>query len=68
MLNKWQQENYNETNVKKLICHFNDKKDYILNYKILKLYLKLGLTIKKINKVVEFKQDNFMESYIVKKI
>ena len=66
MLNKWQQENYIETNVKKLICHFNDKKDYILNYKILKLYLKLGLTIKKINKVVEFKQDDFMKSYIIK--
>ena len=65
-LNEWQQEKYTETNIKKLLLTFFDKNDYVINYRLLKLYLKLGLKIKKVNKVLEYTQENFMESYILK--
>ena len=65
-LNEWQQENYKESKIKKLLLTFFDKKDYVINYRLLKLYLQLGLKIKKVNKVLQYKQENFMESYILK--
>ena len=65
-LNEWQQEDYNETKIKKLITNFNDKSNYVINYRILKLYLKLGLKITKINRVLQYEQDNYMKSYIMK--
>jgi hypothetical protein len=65
-LNKWQQKKYVETNIEKLVTTFHDKLNYVINYKLLKLYLKLGLKITKINRVLEFKQDNYMKSYIMK--
>lgn len=66
MLNGWQSENRKETKVMKLVTSFHDKKEYGLNYRLLKLYLKLGLKITKINRVLQFTQSNFMESYIMK--
>ena len=41
-LNKWQQNDYIETNIEKLVTTFHDKLNYVINYKLLKLYLKLG--------------------------
>ena len=52
--------------LKKLVTSFDDKNNYVLNYRILKLYLSLGLELVKVNRVIEFEQDNFMESYILK--
>ena len=34
MLNIWQQENYNESSVKKLITSFEDKENYGINYRL----------------------------------
>ena len=65
-LNEWQKEDYNESNIKKLITNFHDKINYVVNYRILKLYLELGLKITKVNRVLQYEQDNFMESYIMK--
>ena len=39
MLNIWQQENYKESSVKKLITSFEDKENYGINYRLLKLYI-----------------------------
>ena len=73
MLNTWQQENYNESSVKKLITSFDDKQNYGINYRLFKLYIKLGIKINfrlltlyiklgikitKINRVLECNQDN----------
>ncbi len=66
MLNKWQTVDRKETKVKKLITSFNDKKRFGLNYRLLKLYLQLGLKITKIHRVLQFTQSNFMDSYIMK--
>ena len=38
-LNLWQQENYKESDTKKLCLTFHDKKDYVVNYRYLKLAL-----------------------------
>jgi hypothetical protein len=64
-LNGWQQEEHKKTKIKKLCCTFNDKKDYVINYRYLKLVLSLGVTLKKVNRVLEYKQKDFMKPYIM---
>lgn len=51
-------------NVNKLITTLNDKNNYVLYYKNLKLYLQLGLKLKKVHKVLEFSEAPIMKSYI----
>ena len=40
----------------KLLSHLGPQKDYVVYYTTLKTYLKLGLKLDKINKVLQFKQ------------
>ena len=65
-LNDWQQNKYKESNIKKLITSFHDKSNYVVNYRLLKLFLSLGLVLKKVNRVIEYDQDDYMKSYIMK--
>jgi hypothetical protein len=65
LLNKWQQEDRQDGKIGKLCTSFEDKKDYVINYRLLQLYIQLGLKIK-VNKVLQYDQSNFMESYIMK--
>ena len=39
-------------NVKKLVLNFFDKEKYVIHYESLKLYLRLGLKLKKIHRVL----------------
>lgn len=64
-LNTWQQENYRQSSIKKLILSFTDKDKYIVNYRYLKLALTLGYKLVKVHRVLEFSQTNFLESYIL---
>ena len=66
MLNIHQQENRKETSIDKLTTSFYDKIKYGVSYRLLKLYLQLGLKLVKVHRVLEYTQSNFMESYIVK--
>ena len=50
--------------VEKLLCHFNKKKNYIIHYKTLELYVSLGMKISKIHRAIEFTEESFMHSYI----
>ena len=50
-------------NVKKLVSHFFDKEKYVLNYENLKLCLRLGLKLKKIHRVSEFNQSQWLKPY-----
>jgi len=68
MLNYHFRENLNDNKVNKLIITFNDKTSYGVNYQLLKLYIQFGLRIKKVNRVLQYTQSNFMESYIIKNI
>jgi hypothetical protein len=66
MLNSWQSKDRLETKIEKLCTSFQDKLNFGVNYRELKLMIKLGLKITKYNRVVQFKQSDFMKSYIMK--
>lgn len=51
-------------NVEKLVPNLMDKKKYVVHYKNLQLYLKLGMKIKKIHRILEFDEKPWMEPYI----
>jgi hypothetical protein len=63
-LNLWQQEDYTESKIKKLILSLEDKENYVIHYRYLKLALQLGLKLKKVHRVVEYEQAPIMKSYI----
>ena len=56
--------NISSGNVNKLITTLNDKKNYVLHEENLKLYLSLGLKLKKIHRVLEFSEKPWLKQYI----
>ena len=48
----------------KLILDLNHKEKYVLHYLNLKLYLELGLELKKVHRVLRFKQSKWLAPYI----
>ena len=44
------------SNVKKLVPNLFDKEKYVIHYENLQLYLRLGLKLKKVYRVLEFNQ------------
>ncbi|KAK7583979.1 hypothetical protein V9T40_004942 [Parthenolecanium corni] len=51
-------------NVEKLVCTLENKRNYHVHYRTLKQALKHGLVLKKINKIIKFKQAPILRSYI----
>ena len=51
-------------NVEKLIPNLEDKEKYVVHYKNLKLYLELGLKLKKIRRGIKFREESWLKSYI----
>jgi len=50
----------------KLTSTFLERKKYVVHIKNLKLYLQLGMKLKKIHRILMFKQDSFLEPFITK--
>ena len=51
-------------NVKTLVPNLLDKEKYVIRYEILKLYLRLGLKLKKIYRVLEFNHSQQLKQYV----
>ena len=54
----------NYTKSKKLICDLTDKKKYLIHYRMLKFYVRHGMTVEKIHEIISFKQSRCLEKYI----
>ena len=61
-MNSIKPENY--TKSKKLICDWTDEKKYLIQYRILKFYVRHGLIVEKIHEIISFKQSRWLEEYI----
>ena len=51
--------------VAKLIPSLRDKRCYVLHYRTLLLYMSLGIIIKKIHRVLKFKQSDWLGSFVM---
>ena len=49
---------------KKLISDQNNKTEYMVHYRMLKFYVKMGVKITKIHRVIKIKQDYICRDYI----
>ena len=59
-----EQHNLPSSKVKKLLQTFFDKERYVVHYKLLKLYVHLGLVIRKVHRLLQFRQENWLSPYI----
>ena len=50
--------------VNKLIPNLMPRKNYVVHYRNLKYYLLKGLILKKVHRILEFKQNNWVKPYI----
>ena len=48
----------------KLMCDQTNKEDYIVHYRNLKFYLRMGMIISKVHRIVSFDQSPWLEKYI----
>ena len=49
---------------KKLLCDWTDKKKYLVHYRMLKFYVRHGMTVDKIHEIISFKQSKWLEKYM----
>ena len=52
------------TQTKKLICDWSDKKNYLVQYRMLKFYVRHGMIVDKVHKITSFKQSKWLEKNI----
>ena len=68
LLSTYQQNLAHELKIKvggrKLCLTLQDKKDYICHYRNLKFYLEKGMKLVKVNRVLQFKQSDWIRPYV----
>ena len=52
------------TQTKKLICGWSDKKNYLIDYRVLKFYVRHGMIVDKVHEIISFEQSNWLGKYI----
>ena len=62
--NNWQMTIEVKFGGEKLCLTLDDKKNYISHYRNLKLYLEMGLEIRKVRRMLKFKQSSWLNCYI----
>ena len=50
--------------VKKLICNIEDKEKYVIQIRVLKQALNHGLVLRKVHRVTQFNQEDWLKPYI----
>ncbi|KAL9980669.1 hypothetical protein ACROYT_G009282 [Oculina patagonica] len=55
---------FDPPDTEKLVLTLEDKKNYVVHYRNLQFYLKQGMKLKRVHKVLEFEQECWMEPYI----
>ena len=49
---------------KKLICDWSDKKNYLIQYRMLKFHVRHGMIVDKVHDIISFRQSRWLEKYI----
>ena len=50
--------------VEKLVCSIEDKEKYVIHIRVLKQFLNHGLVWKKVHRVIQFNQEDWLKPYI----
>ena len=50
--------------INKLVPHLGDKNNYVFNYKNLQLYLSLGIKLPKFQRILKFKESDYLKKYM----
>ena len=53
------------TQIKKMICDWSDKKNYLVQYRMLKSYVRHGMIVDKVHDIISFKQSKWLEKYLI---
>ena len=53
------------TQNKKLMCNWSDKEDYLIHYRMLNFYVRLGMIVEEVHNIISFKQSRWLEKYII---
>ena len=66
MLSPYQRENFPPSggSEKKLVPNLHKKEKYVVHYQNLQLYVKLGMKVTRVHRVIQFEQAPYMKSYI----
>ena len=62
-MNNVNQPNYKPTS--KLMCDVTNKTNYMIQYRVFKIYINMGMKITKIQTIYRFKQSLWLEKYII---
>ena len=52
------------TQNKKLIYDWSDEKNYFINYRMLKFYVRYGIIVDKVHDIISFRQSRWLEKYV----
>ena len=51
------------TQIKKLMCDWSVKKNYLIHYRMLKFYVRHGMIVHKVHEIISFEQSKWLEKY-----